>query len=381
MLGMNSGTSVNSLDMVAVRIVRTDRGVRAKFLTGREKKYPSNLRNLILDLADSDKPDLTHTAHLDNVLGRFYGRAAADFIGQLARQRIRIDVVASHGQTVRHLPEKVKIDQHMVRCTVQLGSLSQVATRTGRITIGDFRQADIAIGNEGAPVTQAAMERLFSSRKESRLIVNVGGMSNYFYLPGPGSKQPSSAADCGPGNSLCDLLCLRLFGKPYDRSGKYAAAGQVSQRLMMLLHGNRFFSGSTVSTGRESFGRVAADKIIKLGRRLSMSNNDMLATAAALTVDSIVALVWPIIQVDPTIKKLYLTGGGRKNIFLIKSLARMLPEVEIDTVDELGIDGDFVEAACFAVMGEAALRSEPLPTTGKIKLPVMGIIAQPPVDR
>ncbi|MCK4632359.1 MAG: anhydro-N-acetylmuramic acid kinase, partial [candidate division Zixibacteria bacterium] len=98
-LGMNSGTSVNSLDMVAVRIVRTDRGVRAKFLAGREKKYPASLRNLILDLADSDKPDLTHTAHLDNILGRFYGRAAADFIGQLARQRIGIDVVASHGQT------------------------------------------------------------------------------------------------------------------------------------------------------------------------------------------------------------------------------------------------------------------------------------------
>ncbi|MCK4632543.1 MAG: anhydro-N-acetylmuramic acid kinase, partial [candidate division Zixibacteria bacterium] len=108
---------------------------------------------------------------------------------------------------------------------------------------------------------------------------------------------------------------------------------------------------------------------------------DMLATAAALTVDSIVALVWPIMRVDRTIRKLYLTGGGRKNIFLVKSLARMLPEVEVVAVDELGIDGDFVEAACFAVMGEAALRSEPLPTTGRRKLPVMGIIAQPPVDR
>ena len=95
-----------------------------------------------------------------------------------------MDIVASHGQTVRHLPRKTRFVGFTVNGTLQLGSPEQIAAHTGRIVAADFRQGDVALGHEGAPITTPAMARLFASPKESRLIVNIGGMSNFFFFPG-----------------------------------------------------------------------------------------------------------------------------------------------------------------------------------------------------
>ena len=78
-----------------------------------------------------------------------------------------------------------------------------------------------------------------------------------------------------------------------------------------------------------------------------------------------------------------MRGGGRKNKFFVSRLKELLPETKIEMADKLGINADYIEAAAYAVMGEAALRSEPLPTlfTGKDQkqIAVLGKIVQPPV--
>ena len=183
-LGLNSGTSADGLDLAVVKILREITGrsgtSRYRLLAGRTVRYPERIHRLILAAADTTDTPINEIIRLDNLLGQFYGRTARVFIAQLAGQGIKVDAVASHGQTIRHLPRPSAIAGYTVRGTLQLGSLAQIAALTGRVTVGDFRQGDIALGGEGAPITPAATAELFADREQARLIVNVGGMSNYF---------------------------------------------------------------------------------------------------------------------------------------------------------------------------------------------------------
>jgi len=384
-LGLNSGTSADGLDMAAVRISRTKRGAPVKYLAGCAKSYPVELRQLVLKVADSSTIDLNIVIHLDSLLGQFFGRAASAYVRKLAKNNIRVDVVASHGQTIRHLPHKVQIWRFSVAGTLQLGAPERIAAATGKMVVADFRQADVAVGNEGAPITAAAMQRLLATSTESRLIVNIGGIANYFYFPKEKLRLKPSAADCGPGNSLSDVLSQRLYGEKYDRKGVRASKGKASERLLTLLLANSFFSGKTISTGREDFGVIMVREILDFGQRFGLTPEDMLATAAELTAMATAMKVRPLLDRDRKLSKLYLTGGGRKNNFLVNRLRHRLPEMEIHRADELGINADFIEAAAYAVMGEACLRSEPLNLQGKNKTglasPVLGRIVQPPVNR
>lgn len=382
-LGLNSGTSADALDLAALRIRRDGRKVTARFLNGRTRRYPDQLRALILDTADASQVNPDQLIILHNLLGQFYGREAERYIRKLAAEGISVNLVASHGQTVRHLPQKTRSAGFTVSGSLQFGSLDRIAAMTGKIVIGDFRQADIALGHEGAPITVAAMARLFARPRQSQLIVNIGGMSNFFYFPAAQMGLRTQAADCGPGNSLLDILSNRLYGEKFDRNGRHAQAGNISQRLLSVLLAEPFFSGKAVSTGREAFGDNLARKILNLGEKLKLPADDLMATSAELTVTAIVQRIDRLVAGDRSLTKLCLTGGGLKNRFLKRRLTEIFDDLEVCSISELGIPPDLVEAAAYAVMGEACLRSESLPTvfgrSGRQKRqPVLGVLAQPP---
>jgi anhydro-N-acetylmuramic acid kinase len=382
-LGLNSGTSADGVDMAAVAVNRTGSGLIIRFLDGEKKKYPPGLCKLVLAMADGSHIRLDQIVYLDRMLGLFFGKTAAGFLKRLAAANIAVDMVASHGQTVRHLPEKIRILGFTVHGSLQLGSLEQIAERTNRVVVGDFRQADIALGNEGAPITVAAMARLFSHPTEPRLIVNIGGISNFFYLPGSRSTESIRAADCGPGNSLCDLLAQQLFRRKFDRNGRRALAGSASAPLVKKLLAAPFFRRGTTSTGRETFGSGITKQMVSAGQKMRLSKEDLLATAAEFTVAAITVKLQPILRRNKNLTKLYLTGGGTHNRFFRRRLSELHPDLEIGTVAQLGFDPDLVEAAAYAVMGEACLRSEKARTrferTGPQRsMPVPGKIVQPP---
>jgi anhydro-N-acetylmuramic acid kinase len=382
LLGLNSGTSADGLDLAAVAIDRSRGRYRVKFLSGRMRRYPPAIRKLILKTADSEFIAPEELVRLDQALGQFQGRVAASFIGRLNKTGVKVDAVASHGQTVRHLPRFEKLVGFKTRGTLQLGSPEQIADKTSKVVVADFRQADVAAGNEGAPITGAAMERMVADRKESRLIVNIGGMANFFYFPGASSGLAGQAADCGPGNSLSDILSRKLFNEKYDRGGKQALAGKVSQRLLALLLAEPFFTNSDRSTGREAFGVDLADRVVKYSKKLRLGPNDILATAAELTPVAIEQSVATFVRRDSRLSKLYLTGGGVRNRFFVRRLKEIFPNLEVCSIDRLGFDPDLVEASAFAVMGEACLRSEGLVTcfgagSRKKTRPVLGRIVQP----
>jgi len=382
-LGLNSGTSADGLDMVALRFTSTKGNVRIRYLAGRRKRFDPDLKTRIHRLSDAKTVALDQLVYLDNMLGVFFGRTAASFMRFLALKGIAVDAIASHGQTVRHLPLKKKFGRYRVHGTLQLASPEQISTRTGKVVVADFRQADVALGGEGAPITVEAMCQLFADKKEPRLIVNLGGIANYFYYPAAGSRNRISAGDCGPGNVLCDLLSLRLFGERYDRNGRRALSGVASGRLLSVLLGREFFKQKDISTGREDFGPDLAEEMLAFARRFHLKREDLLATAAELTVAAICHRLQMLIRRDRSIRKLYLTGGGARNKFFMRRLKEYLVDLDVGTVKELGFDPDLVEAASFAVMGHACLRSLVMPTRFDRRRvqaiqPVPGRIVQPP---
>lgn len=381
-LGLNSGTSADGLDLALLRIDRSAGRLRITPLAGGERRYPPSLRRAVLSLSDAATISPDDVIRLDQALGRFYGRTAATFIRRWERAGTAIDVVASHGQTVRHLPHKSRFVGFTVNGTLQLGSPEQIGAHTGRVVVADFRQAEVALGHEGAPITTPAMRRLFSSPGESRLIVNIGGMSNFFFFPARASS-PALAADCGPGNSLCDLLAERLFRVPFDRGGRLALRGQVSLRLLTLLLAEPFFKGTEISTGREAFGRALADRLTEQAHKLHLSKYDIIATAAELTATAIADSIRPIVRRDRTIGSLFLTGGGVHNRFFARRLRDLLDGLDVVSIERLGYDPGLVEAAAYAVLGEAALRSEGMPAhdAGGRRWAVLGRIVQPPQEK
>ena len=382
-IGLNSGTSADGVDMAAVRIETVRTPYQVQFLSGAIKRYPESVRSALDRFAESETATPDDVIYLDQALGKFFGKICKPFLKKLHSKGIDVDLIASHGQTVRHLPAKTKYAQARVNGSLQLGSLDQIAAITGKIVAGDFRQADIALGQEGAPITVAAMAEMLAHPRHSRLIVNIGGMSNYFYFPGLSGKGYPRAADCGPGNHLSDQLTRHFFSQAYDKNGRHASRGTVDDKLMQSLLNHPFFKTKRASTGVEDFGAKLVAKILRSGKRHKIRPDDLIATAANLTVRSIARAVRHILNKDKGLSKLYLTGGGLRNRFIREKLQAELNQVEITSIEELGINSDQTEAVAFAIMGAACVKARPMPTRfdgQQQKLwPVSGQIVQPPV--
>jgi anhydro-N-acetylmuramic acid kinase len=382
-LGINSGTSADGVDLAAVRIRRRQAAIRCFFLSGTRRSYPDRLREQIRNIALDCGVGVEQVMAVDTALGLHLGKVARSYIQKLEGDGIAVHAVASHGQTVRHLPGAFRIGRSAFGGSLQIGSAEHIASNSGRIVVADFRQADIAIGGEGAPITTAAMARLFGDKKHTRLIANIGGIANYFAIPAGSGWSGIRAADCGPGNVLCDELARRLFSKKYDSGGRLALQGQVARKLLDSARRRiRADRRARLSLSREEFASAFADWLYKQGKRMKLGSYDIMATAAQITVDGIADCIESFVTRRGAFDKLYLTGGGARNRFFIYGLRDRFSELEIVRIDSLGIPGGLVEASSFAVLGEAALRSEPLPTRfdGRARgtRPISGRIIQPP---
>jgi len=90
---------------------------------------------------------------------------------------------------------------------------------------------DIALGNEGAPITVAAMARLFGHAAESRLI-SMCGMATTSIFRREEQFVGIRAADTGPGNAVADLLCPVCLTGNLIATAHFASRGMVSRALL-----------------------------------------------------------------------------------------------------------------------------------------------------
>lgn len=357
-IGLMSGTSMDGIDAAVVEIesVRKKRILRpVAFVTA---PYPREVKRRLL-LLDRERKGISKAeiSSLNFVLGELFARAAIRAVKKARISLSEVGLIGSHGQTVYHAPKGREPS------TLQLGEPAIIAERTGVTTVADFRPADIAAGGEGAPLTPYVHYLLFKERGKSRAIHNLGGISNLTYIPARGGPRDVVAFDTGPGNMVIDGLCrwLTKGKKSSDHGGLMARQGKVQEALLSRLLRHPFlFKLPPKSTGREEFGEPFVSSLLKMAHRRGVRPLDLITTATAFTARSIgQAYRQFVLARCGKVDEIYFTGGGRKNRTLMAMLRRELSFAKVGTVEDLGFDGDALEAQAFALLAYGTVEGLP----------------------
>ncbi len=348
-VGLMSGTSGDGVDAALVDIRGTGHDLKVKPLAFVSCPYPADLQQRVL--AVSARGTVSEICHLNVVLGEWFARAAMHVIQQAGLEPAKIGLIGSHGQTIHHLPNAVdEPGVGTVRSTLQIAEPAVIAERTGIATVANFRPRDMAAGGQGAPLTPYAHYVLLRDKKRSRLIVNLGGISNVTYLPAGKGLDAILAFDTGPGNMVMDGLIRRLTkGRDMmDRGGKLAAKGNVAIGLLAKLLAHPYLKRNPPkSTGREEFGDAFVEQILAAQKAHRLKSEDVLATCSlftAITLGS--ARRWLGGPVDEVI----IGGGGVRNRALMSNLSSVFSPVPVRTFETAGWQSKAFEAVAFAVL-------------------------------
>lgn len=360
-LGLMSGTSADGIDAALVEFNSTsDLSVIKTGFT----PFNAELRDRINELAHLNQIERCEDSELHEELAKLYAKASLELIETANLEPRAINAIANHGQTVRHEPNAEP------PFSLQLGNAQTIADRTGVLTIGNFRQADLAAGGQGAPLMPAFHAAALGEDeqgKENRYLFNIGGVANITQL-----GDTVIGFDTGPGNTLLDQWIYKNLGKAYDKDGAWAASGQLQPELLNRLLTDPYFSMPfPKSTGPDHFN------LNWLGDVREYKAEDVQATLLALTVQSIVGEMQQLGNVSGDI---FVCGGGAHNREMMRQLADALPNHIINKTDELGIPADWVEAVGFAWLGYCRLCNieSNLPSvTGADELLVLGEIFFP----
>ena len=313
--GIMSGTSLDGLDLARVKFSESSDGrwsyellefVCEDFLEGLRGKLANSMSMSGIELAELDIE---------------WAEFAAECVGKM---RGESDIVASHGHTVFHRPEK--------GYTVQIGSGALLAARTGKPVVCDLRSLDVAYGGTGAPLIPIVDELLFA---EYDACVNLGGFSNVSMK----IEGELRAWDIGPCNNLLNRLA-REMGLEYDRDGAVASAGKVHEELLIeLLDLDYHKLPAPKSLGMEWM----EEKVMPILDKWSdVSLAFRLRTASEYISQTIAKDL-------PQGRRVLFTGGGARNSFLMQRVKELTPESHVVIPEGTLIDAK--EAIGFAFLG------------------------------
>src|SRR5438477_9398391 len=271
-----SGTSLDGVSTALVRL--TDDPLGAQLIAFRQEPSGAAERGQIVEtIARGGSKDL---ALLHVALGERFAGAILQLLAGSGTAPRDVSFVASHGQTIWHEPG---------RATFQLGDAAVVAERVGVRVVSDFRARDVAAGGQGAPLVPLADVMLFGDEQRGRWLLNIGGMANVTWVPRRGVPDGAFAFDTGPGVAVIDAITHRVDPEAtFDAGGERARRGRPVAKLLGELLANPYFDQPPPkSTGRERFGIEYADKLLARVHKAGGSDNDAVATATALTAESI----------------------------------------------------------------------------------------------
>lgn len=340
-IGIMSGTSMDGADAVLIRMAqnRWQAAVSHAFTP-----FSDGLRRQLLALQDCGDNELHRSRLLSQTLSRLYADVVAKLLQNTGLSADDITAIGCHGQTVRHAPEH--------GYSVQLADLPLLAELTGIFTVGDFRSRDLAAGGQGAPLVPAFHEALFRHERETRVVLNIGGIANISVLP------PDCAAfgfDTGPGNMLMDTWMQHIWQLPYDRNGEKAARGRLLPDLLADLLDHPYFTQPyPKSTGRELFSLDWLRGRLKGGE----APEDVLKTLLHYTAQTICEAT---LQAAPDVKNIYVCGGGIQNGALMYALSEWLKprQIRLHSTAVLDLDPQWVEAAAFGWLAACWINRRP----------------------
>ena len=378
-LGLMSGTSMDGVD---ASIIKSKDGKNyIPTAINQYFEYDQNLYQKLTNLRDkiANQKDLyKHSDEiklLENEITLFHEKITNIMVKN--NQNENLDMIGFHGQTIFHNANE--------KISVQLGDGKLLSKLTGKTVVYNFRQNDIKNGGQGAPLTPIFHEQLlktkFNLNKWPTLILNIGGISNVTSITESSEELDNStknfnkkifAGDMGPGNCLIDEWIRKKSKYKYDKDGSIAKSGTVNRLILNQAKDNFLHSNKDRSFDIKDFD-------ISFVRGLSLE--DGAATLTHFTVSLIIE------GLSYFIKKNYdnipnalseasclICGGGRKNKYLIKTLEDELNIKKLISIDERGIDGDFVESQAFGYLAIRSFLDLPItfPNTTGCEKPISG---------
>ncbi|MBC6697008.1 anhydro-N-acetylmuramic acid kinase [Hymenobacter puniceus] len=386
-IGLMSGTSLDGLDVALCQLHGHGTATRLELEQFITVPYDDEVRRRIRAVFAGGVAGQVSLEYL-TLLHPWLGALHADMVLRCLREwqiaPAEVDLIASHGQTVYHVPaHQHQHPDFMGRnATLQLGDGDQVAVGTGIITLSDFRQKHIAAGGEGAPLAAYGDYLLLSSATEKRLLLNLGGIANFTYLPRTGHDASTAfSTDTGPGNTLLDATVRAHYPHlPYDEDGRLALAGQVHPQLLAALLDHPFFAAELPkTTGPELFGASYLQQAQERTGTQQLRTEDLLATLVELSAAGVARAAQQVFGLQPALA-VYSSGGGAHNPALHAALQRHLPACHFATTEALGILPDAKEAILFAVLANEAVAGQPVAIgAGRQRVPAvsMGKISLP----
>jgi anhydro-N-acetylmuramic acid kinase len=351
-LGLMSGTSLDGIDAA---LIRSDGIAVQETGAAQTIPYGTELRERLRGLLGGEGTP-SEEAAVARLLTEAHAEAVARLLAAAGRAPASVDVIGFHGHTILHRPKD--------GITRQIGDGALLAALAGIPVVNDFRTADVAAGGEGAPLVPVFHRALVAELERPLVVLNLGGVANVTWIGPPRADGDDDllAFDTGPGNAPLDDWVRHHTGQAFDDGGRLAASGRVDAvRLAALLDNDFFTRAPPKSLDRNHFMTAAI---------AGLSVADGAATLAAFTAAA-VARAEAHLPAPP--KRWLVAGGGRHNAALMTALRAAL-SAPVQTVDELGWDGDALEAQAFGFLAVRSLRGLPLslPRTTGVKAATTG---------
>ncbi|WP_066739488.1 anhydro-N-acetylmuramic acid kinase [Cupriavidus sp. D384] len=365
-IGLMSGTSMDGADGVLVDFS----GAHPAVLAAAHAPFPPALREAFGALQQPGEDEIHREAMAANGLARVYAACVGELLRLADVAPGHVTAIGAHGQTIRHRPGLYDGTGY----TRQTQHPALLAELTDIDVVADFRSRDIAAGGQGAPLVPAVHAALFGARDETRVVCNIGGISNISILPAAHSGRPVTGFDCGPGNALLDHWVQQHHGQPFDDRGAWGASGSIDTDLLARLLAEPYFRAlPPKSTGRDLFHPEWLQAVLdSLPRQIAAA--DVQATLATLTAT---AIAQDVRTHAGNAQRLIVCGGGARNDYLMATLGQLLPGITVQTSEDFGVPVSQVEAIAFAWLARQCVRRAPgnVPTvTGAAGPRVLGAI-------
>ena len=382
-IGLMSGTSLDGLDVALCEISGSEKETKVQLTHFETIPYSDEIKIEIRKVFAKNTIDFQHLALLNEWIGILHANMVLDSLQKWNIAPAEVDLIASHGQTVMHAPKILHQQAQFPNATLQIGDGDHIAVHTGIITISDFRQKHVAAGGEGAPLAVYGDYYLFGSPEENRIMLNLGGIGNFTFLPKDQNPENVFVTDTGTGNTLMDTFIKLHFPElSYDKDAQIAKKGIVNQNFLKALKNNPFFEeGFPKSTGPELFNLKYIEKAMSESQTKNLSVEDTLATLTRFSAETAAeAILFVINQSTDSLSSftVYVSGGGMHNPLMMDYLKELIL-CPFKNTDELGISGDAKEAILFAVLANETVaggnidfgskKGIPSVTMGKISFP------------
>lgn len=347
-IGLMSGTSLDGIDAA---IIKTD-GInfieREAFIS---VPYEDDFREKIRRCFNFPSKHVAQALEVEKELTILHADIVHQLMEQSGLSAKDINLIGFHGQTISHAPEE--------RYTCQLGDGELLAQLTGIHVVNDFREMDVKAGGQGAPLVPIYHQALAEGLSKPTAFLNIGGVANVTFV---GANDTLIAFDTGPGNALIDDWMLRKAGQKCDYNGETAARGKVDTAVLDAMLGHDYFDVKPPKSMDRNLFLSDAWK--------NLSLEDGAATLTAFTAASVAKAVEHLPEAP---KEWIVAGGGRLNKTLMVELQKALG-VPVRTIDELGHNGDAIEAEAFAYLAVRSMKGLPIsfPDTTGVPHPMQG---------